>query len=534
MDKRISLRGVLIAGLLVATLTGCASTEFAAVNQEPGYYYGYGRGKTEAAAQEVALRDLVYNTFTESGSIPKIAKVRAVLTEPMTAAVRPLAKKPYMAEKRSDSDFTSIYRIKYADWSTAETTRLGALSATFLPRWQAIQDPSKGSTGARLVAAADLLADLDFQGVPLTLLTGASGTPKLADAVRDWASGLFAGAQLTIPSGDGMVAAGQAVPVILKTAQGVVLSGIPLVWTWAADSGAQAEGTGSTDPRGQVGAVYPSDTTFRNMKSTLVVSTAIGSLTTKKTFLANYDGKLNAQMAFRNAVVLANLKTNEVRIPGGTITIGAVSQDRRAGSKEKARSATVASFFMDVTPVTNAQFRSYLVTADISRSQWPDFVNDPQLGGDSQPVVGVTLAQAQGYAAWVSGQLGVKKRLPTEAEYEAAARAGQSVIYPWGDEAPTDGVRANYSGNPQFSSTSPVGSFANGANSLGLLDMVGNIWEWTTSDPDALITADVGTKIIKGGSWLDGPSELRISNRRAVDPAESATDLGFRLVREDQ
>ena len=92
-------------------------------------------------------------------------------------------------------------------------------------------------------------------------------------------------------------------------------------------------------------------------------------------------------------------------------------------------------------------------------------------------------------------------------------------------------MRANYSGNKKFAATSPVGSFPNGANALGLVDMVGNVWQWTTSPPPEGMTTDAGSVIIKGGSWLEGPNELRISNHRAVDPSETASDRGFRLVR---
>jgi formylglycine-generating enzyme required for sulfatase activity len=141
-------------------------------------------------------------------------------------------------------------------------------------------------------------------------------------------------------------------------------------------------------------------------------------------------------------------------------------------------------------------------------------------------VVGVSHAQAARFASWLSRQLGVVKRLPTEDEWERAARGGQDVIYPWGDEIPSNGGRANYSGNGRFDSTSPVGSYEDGKNAYGIFDLAGNVWEWTSTQQES------GTLIVKGGSWMDGPTDLRISNRRELDPSMGFADVGFRLIRE--
>jgi formylglycine-generating enzyme required for sulfatase activity len=517
--------------VLLLTLGGCASSEFAAVNTEPGFYYGFGSGSTEVAAQDAAFLDLVYNTFTETGSIKKDRKARVTLTAEMKAALTPLTPKPFLLEKKSDTAFNAVYRVKYADWTLAETARLAGLQADLGGRFTAVSNDAKATLGARLVEAVRITQALDRHGVPLALRVGAADSALLSDAVVAWAKAQVAGAAFTFKPEGGLIDEGQ--PVVVTLATGKPLSGVPVTAVWTTDNASAPALNLVTDAKGTITTPYPSDPAFRNVKPVLKVTTKIGTLAPEAAFLAPLDAGLKAEAAYRNAVVQANLKNDEARIEGGTFTIGSVKQDRRAGSKEKPRSVTVKSFFMDTVPVTNAQFRSYLQTNDIPKADWPDFLGDGELSAPTQPVVGVTLAEAQKYAAWASSVLGVKKRLPTEEEYEVAARAGQNTIYPWGDEAPTDGVRANYSGNKKFTSTSPVGSFANGANPLGLLDMVGNVWEWTTSSPDALISADPTFILIKGGSFLDGPGELRISNRRAVDPNETASDLGFRLVRED-
>lgn len=514
---------------LTLGLGGCASSEFAAINTEPGFYYGFGSGATEAAAQEAAFLDLVYNTFTETGSIKKERKARVALTAEMKAALTPLALKPFLLEKKSPTSFNAVYRVKYTDWTAAETIRLTGLQADLGGRFTAVSGDAKSTLGSRLVEAVRITQAIDRYGVPLSLRTADQGL--LFDAVVAWTKTQVAGAGFRFQPEGGLIEEGQAVTVTFSAA-GKPLTGLPLTAVWATDSTSAPALDLVTDAKGTISVPYPSDAPFRNVKPVLRVAAKIGTLAPEAAFLAALDSGLKAEASYRNAVVMANLKTAEVLVEGGTFTIGSVKHDRRAGGKEKPRTATVASFFMDVVPVTNAQYRSFLQTTDVPKADWPDFIGEGDLAGPDQPVVGITLADAQKYAAWVSTQLGVAKRLPTEEEYEVAARAGLEVIYPWGDEAPTDGVRANYSGNKRFASSSPVGSFPNGANPLGILDLVGNVWQWTTSSPDALISADPSFKIIKGGSWLDGPGELRISNRRAVDPAETASDLGFRLVRE--
>lgn len=517
--------------VLLLTLGGCASSEFAAVNTEPGFYYGFGSGSTEAAAQNAAFLDLVYNTFTDTGSIKKDRKARVVLTDEMKAALSPLAVKPFLMEKKSETAFNAAYKVKFADWTLAETTRLASLQADLGGQFTKVSNDTKSTLGARLVEAVKITQAIDRHGVPLSLRVGAADSALLADTIAGWAKAQVTGAALQFQPEGGLVEEGQVVTVTLM-AGGKPLTGIPLVAVWTTDSTSAPGLNLVTDAKGTIAAPYPSEAPFRNVKPVLKVTTRISTLAPEAPFLAILDTGLKAEATYRNAVVQVNLKADEVRVEGGSYTIGSVKQDRRAGSKEKPRSVTVNSFYMDTVPVTNAQFRSYLQTNDVPKAEWPDFLGDGALSAPNQPVVGITLAEAQNYAAWVSKVLGVTKRLPTEEEYEVAARAGATSIYPWGDEAPTDGVRANYSGNKKFDSTSPVGSFANGANALGLLDMVGNVWQWTTSSPDGQISADPSFKLIKGGSWLDGPGELRISNRRAVDPAETASDLGFRLVRE--
>jgi len=218
----------------------------------------------------------------------------------------------------------------------------------------------------------------------------------------------------------------------------------------------------------------------------------------------------------------------EVLIPGGTFTAGAPPRDKRATRKEAARDVRTTDIFIDVYPVTNALYEMYL--DDTAAVSFPEFWDNPDYNQPDQPVVGVSYEDANRFAAWLSERLGVEKRLPTEDEWEKAARGGRDVIYPWGDESPADGVRANYSGNGRFRATSPVGSFEAGRNAYGLYDMAGNVWQWTATP--VVTAAGIERRIVKGGSWMDGPTDLRVSNRRDLAPSLGYGDVGFRLVRE--
>jgi formylglycine-generating enzyme required for sulfatase activity len=155
---------------------------------------------------------------------------------------------------------------------------------------------------------------------------------------------------------------------------------------------------------------------------------------------------------------------------------------------------------------------------------------DEGWGRSSRPVINVSWDDAQGYVNWLSKERGQSCRLPAEAEWEYAARAGTTTVYPWGDEASHE--NANYGkdeccdglkkGRDQWENTSPVGSFP--ANGFGLADMHGNVWEWvqdcyvnsyakTPRDGSAQETDQCGSRVLRGGSWFNVPNYLRSANR---------------------
>ena len=160
----------------------------------------------------------------------------------------------------------------------------------------------------------------------------------------------------------------------------------------------------------------------------------------------------------------------------------------------------------------------------------------------THPASHVSWGEASAYAEWLSAETGASYRLPSEAEWEYAARAGSATAYAWGEGI--EKVRARYRRSPWPSSemfSAPVGSHA--ANAWGLRDMHGNAAEWVSDcwNPDYLgapadgsswTAGDCSLRVVRGGSWISAPQRVR-SASRARKPAENRyLDIGFRVVRE--
>ncbi len=166
----------------------------------------------------------------------------------------------------------------------------------------------------------------------------------------------------------------------------------------------------------------------------------------------------------------------------------------------------------------------------------PGFAQD-----DRHPVVGVSWTDALAYVKWLGEKSGMAYRLPSEAEWEYAARAGTTTAYPWGNEpgsarAKFFGSRSEWSGK----GTSPIGSFA--ANAFGLHDMIGNAWEWlqdcwnenyqgAPDDGGPWESGDCGRRVVRGGSWSSSPEIARAAFRDRGGPGDRLNNLGFRLAR---
>lgn len=211
-----------------------------------------------------------------------------------------------------------------------------------------------------------------------------------------------------------------------------------------------------------------------------------------------------------------------VYLQGGTFIMGS------EGGKEDERPAhavTLRPFYIDSCEVTVRQYGAFLkATGREKPAFW-----QPELDRPDDPVVGVTWHDAAAYAAWAG------KRLPTEAEWEFAARGGKSgVRFPWGDDLHHRGANFGSSG------IAPVKRFE--PNGYGIYDMAGNVWEWCSDWYDdsyyRVSPADnprgplTGTfKVLRGGSWYSNEEQIRITNRYYALPDSRSFHNGFRCAK---
>ncbi len=161
------------------------------------------------------------------------------------------------------------------------------------------------------------------------------------------------------------------------------------------------------------------------------------------------------------------------------------------------------------------------VNAEITTVSDNDWQNPGFKQADNSPVVCVSQNDAKAYTRWLSKNTGFTYRLPTPQEWEAAARAGQDTNFWWGNEFRSGKANTGWAGTPWSNvSTSPVKSFL--PTPTGFYDMVGNVWEWTTTQKG----------LAKGGAWSFSPEEAKVYNELYVPPSTAANYLGFRVVRE--
>jgi formylglycine-generating enzyme required for sulfatase activity len=230
-----------------------------------------------------------------------------------------------------------------------------------------------------------------------------------------------------------------------------------------------------------------------------------------------------------------------VIIPAGRFLMGSPEDEAGRYDDERPHEVVIAQPFA---------LGQYLVTFDeydrfCAATGREKPLDDWDWGRGRRPVINVDWYDALAYCVWLSEQTGQSYRLPTEAEWEYACRAGTTTPFYFGDTLNTD--QANYDGNTTYGAgrkgqyrkqTTPVGQFP--ANAWGLYDMHGNVYEWTGSDYDEdysgaeqryVDASESSARVVRGGSWNSYPYGLRSAYRLRTTPVARYADRGFRLSR---
>lgn len=249
-----------------------------------------------------------------------------------------------------------------------------------------------------------------------------------------------------------------------------------------------------------------------------------------------------------------------VSIPAGTFTMGCVEKrdvvdgmdDKCYDSEKPTHEVTLDAFQMAKTETTVAQYMACVDAGVCPQPQWQEKgseyniktgTNDAykKLGSaltdHNYPIVGVSWNHANTYAKWLSEKTNKSYRLPTEAEWEYAARGGTDTAYPWGKAIGKGNANCGSDCGDAFEYTAPVGSFA--ANGYGLSDMHGNVWEWCedwygdyasspVSNPKG--AANGTYRVLRGGAWSSDARNVRSAYRDYDAPVDRDGSIGFRLV----
>ena len=271
-----------------------------------------------------------------------------------------------------------------------------------------------------------------------------------------------------------------------------------------------------------------------------------------------YGGFAVAEISKAAQQVLATIEW--VAIPEGEFPMGSTAEAAKAAYEDaKLRSSMLEQHTFDAElPQHQVYLSAYEISRfEITNAQYRVFVEamnrptprghngeetwaDETLNGDTQPVVGVTWFDAQAFAEWIGGSL------PTEAQWERAARGTEARLYPWGDTPPKARQHANFA--RRYNRPMPVGQFPKGESPDGIADLAGNVWEWCLDEynptvyqrnaegvphnPLNLRFRDaLRARVIRGGAWDVGSAFLRSGLRFKFYPLDSTHTIGFRVVR---
>jgi formylglycine-generating enzyme required for sulfatase activity/energy-coupling factor transporter ATP-binding protein EcfA2 len=248
---------------------------------------------------------------------------------------------------------------------------------------------------------------------------------------------------------------------------------------------------------------------------------------------------------------------NMVLVKEGKFMRGSREDDADAYDDEKPqREIYLDDFMVGKYPVTNEEFKEFLDDGGYDKKEFwtregwrwreeneisePAYLHDRKWNGLNFPVVGISWFEAEAYANWLSERTGHQYRLPTEAEWEKAARRTDGFKYPWGEDFDKNLCNSFKS---ELLRTSPVGIFPKGKSPYGCFDMVGNVWEWCSDRYDDKYYAnspdgnprgpsDGSLRVIRGCSWHYNAKDCRSAYRNHLDPRIRNNHHGFRLLQE--
>ena len=235
-----------------------------------------------------------------------------------------------------------------------------------------------------------------------------------------------------------------------------------------------------------------------------------------------------------------------IQVPAGEFVMGS---DNGAQHEKPAHKVLLDSYYIGLHEVTNAEYYAFWIADDgkdsahtpvsYSAEDWPKIAETKP----NYPVVGVSWYDAVAYAKWAG------KRLPTEAEWEKAARGTDSRLWPWGNTYSIrirgTKVHANvWDGNDGYrEGPAPVGTYPTGESPYGVLDTAGNVWEWVadwysesyyhwgvSQNPKGPERG--GRRVVRGGSWANGAQLTQCPNRMGHYPAVGTSFIGFRLAQD--
>jgi len=226
---------------------------------------------------------------------------------------------------------------------------------------------------------------------------------------------------------------------------------------------------------------------------------------------------------------------NRILIPAGEFTMGS---NKGNDNEKPAHQIYLNSYYIDKYEVTNAQYEACVkvskctVPHEIKSSIRGNYYGNHEV--DNYPVIYVDWTQAKAYCEYAG------KRLPTEAEWEKAARGTDGRMYPWGNELPNCS-RLNYRGedNSCLEDTRSIGDYPSGASSYGVMDMAGNVREWTSSnykpypykiDDGREDLYSNNLKVVRGGAWSFSSDYISVSHRFNLDPSYNDDNTGFRCA----